>query len=161
MCTKEQIQLAMDEYGNMVLRLAYTYMKNQHDAEDVFQDVFIKLYEHMDRIQNGEHMKAWLIRVTVNVCKNKLKSFTHRKMDVYEEWIHSPSVDHRDRFEVMLAVTSLPVKYREVVHLFYYEGYQTKEIAQLLKKRESTVRSLLARAREMLKNKLKGEYDFA
>jgi len=161
LCTKEQIQLAMDEYGNMVLRLAYTYMKNQHDAEDVFQDVFIKLYEHMDRIQNGEHMKAWLIRVTVNVCKNKLKSFTHRKMDAYEEWIHSPSVDHRDRFEVMSAVTSLPVKYREVVHLFYYEGYQTKEIARLLKKRESTVRSLLARAREMLKNKLKGEYDFA
>lgn len=126
-----------------------------------FKMYLIKLYEHMDRIQNGEHMKAWLIRVTVNVCKNKLKSFTHRKMDVYEEWIHFPFVDHRDRFEVMLAVTSLPVKYREVVHLFYYEGYQTKEIAQLLKKRESTVRSLLARAREMLKNKLKGEYDFA
>jgi len=150
----------MDEYGNMVLRLAYMYMRNEHDAEDVFQDVFIKLYEHMDRIQSEEHMKAWLIRVTVNVCKNKLKSFVYRNMDVYEEWAHF-SVDHDDHFEVMIAVTSLPTKYREVVHLFYYEGYQTKEIAELLKKRESTVRSLLARAREMLKNKLKGEYDFA
>lgn len=161
MCTKEQIQRAMDEYGNMVLRLAYMYMRNEHDAEDVFQDVFIKLYEHMDRIQSEEHMKAWLIRVTANVCKNKLKWFAYRKVDVYEEWLHSPNVDVNDDFEVMSAVTSLPTKYREVVHLFYYEGYQTKEIAELLKKRESTVRSLLARAREMLKNKLKGEYDFA
>ncbi|KIQ94690.1 RNA polymerase sigma factor sigV [Anoxybacillus thermarum] len=160
MCTKEQIQRAMDEHGNMVLRLAYMYMRNQHDAEDVFQDVFIKLYEHMDRIQSEEHMKAWLIRVTVNVCKNKLKWFAYRNMDVYEEWAHF-STDYDDHFEVMSAVTSLPTKYREVVHLFYYEGYQTKEIAELLKKRESTVRSLLARAREMLKNKLKGEYDFA
>ncbi|KFZ41689.1 RNA polymerase subunit sigma-24 [Anoxybacillus flavithermus] len=159
MCTKEQIQRAMDEYGNMVLRLAYTYMRNQHDAEDVFQDVFIKLYEHMDRIQSEEHMKAWLIRVTVNVCKNKLKSFAYRKMDTYEEWLHSSPIDSRG--DVIEAVISLPTKYREVVHLFYYEGYQTKEIAELLKKRESTVRSLLARAREMLKNKLKGEYDFA
>lgn len=157
---KEQIQRTMDEYGDMVLRLAYMYMRNEHDAEDVFQDVFIKLYEHMDRIQSEEHMKAWLIRVTVNVCKNKLKSFAYRNMDVYEEWAHF-STDHDDHFEVMSAVTSLPTKYREVVHLFYYEGYQTKEIAELLKKRESTVRSLLARAREMLKNKLKGEYDFA
>ncbi|EPZ38884.1 MULTISPECIES: sigma-70 family RNA polymerase sigma factor [Anoxybacillus] len=161
MCTKEQIQRAMDEYGNMVLRLAYTYMRNEHDAEDVFQDVFIKLYEHMDRIQSEEHMKAWLIRVTANVCKNKLKWFAYRKVDAYEEWLHSSDVDANDYFEVMSAVTSLPTKYREVVHLFYYEGYQTKEIAELLKKRESTVRSLLARAREMLKNKLKGEYDFA
>ncbi|WP_461202770.1 sigma-70 family RNA polymerase sigma factor [Anoxybacillus sp. TBDG-1] len=161
MCTKEHIQRAMDEHGNMVLRLAYTYMRNQHDAEDVFQDVFIKLYEHMDRMQSEEHMKAWLIRVTINICKNKLKSFVYRKMDAYEDWAHSPYVDNNDSFEVISAVTSLPTKYREVVHLFYYEGYQTKEIAHLLKKRESTVRSLLARAREMLKNKLKGEYDFA
>ncbi|MCG3085344.1 sigma-70 family RNA polymerase sigma factor [Anoxybacillus sp. LAT_35] len=159
MCTKEQIQRAMDQYGNMVLRLAYVYMRNEHDAEDVFQDVFIKLYEHMGRIQSEEHMKAWLIRVTINVCKNKLKSFVYRKMDEYEEGTHI-SIDH-DYFEVTSAVTSLPTKYREVVHLFYYEGYQTKEIAELLGKRESTVRSLLSRAREMLKNKLKGEYDFA
>lgn len=80
-------------------------------------------------------------------------------MDEYEEGTHI-SIDH-DYFEVTSAVTSLPTKYREVVHLFYYEGYQTKEIAELLGKRESTVRSLLSRAREMLKNKLKGEYDFA
>ncbi|ACJ32679.1 sigma-70 family RNA polymerase sigma factor [Anoxybacillus flavithermus] len=159
MCTKEQIQRAMDQYGNMVLRLAYVYMRNEHDAEDVFQDVFIKLYEHMGRIQSEEHMKAWLIRVTINVCKNKLKSFVYRKMDEYEEGAHI-SIAH-DYFEVTSAVASLPTKYREVVHLFYYEGYQTKEIAELLGKRESTVRSLLSRAREMLKNKLKGEYDFA
>lgn len=82
-------------------------------------------------------------------------------MDTYEEWSHSPLVDGRGNFDVIEAVTSLPMKYREVIHLFYYEGYQTKEIAHLLKKRESTVRSLLARAREMLKNKLKGECDFA
>ena len=161
MCTKEQIKRAMDEYGNIVLRLAYTYMRNLHDAEDVFQEVFIKLYEHMDGLQGGEHVKAWLIRVTVNVRKNKLKSFAYRKMDTYEEWSHSSLVDGRSNFDVIEAVTSLPMKYREVIHLFYYEGYQTKEIAHLLKKRESTVRSLLARAREMLKNKLKGEYDFA
>ncbi len=161
MCTKEQIKRAMDEYGNMVLRLVYTYMRNEHDAEDVFQDVFIKLYEHMDRMQSEEHMKAWLIRVTINICKNKLKSFVYRKMDAYEDGAHSPYIDNNASFEVISAVTSLPTKYREVVHLFYYEGYQTKEIAHLLKKRESTVRSLLARAREMLKNKLKGDYDFA
>lgn len=77
MCTKEQIKRAMDEYGNVVLRLAYTYMRNLHDAEDVFQEVFIKLYEHMGGLQSEEHVKAWLIRVTVNVRKNKLKSFAY------------------------------------------------------------------------------------
>ncbi len=151
----------VDIYGNMILRLAYTYLKNIVDAEDVVQEVFLKIVECMPKFNDKTHEKAWIVRATINLCKNKLKLFWNRKIDPLDE-IKEISVtdDYDENSDVLKAVLGLPEKYRTVVHLYYYEQYSTPEIAQLINKNEATVRSILHRAKEKLKSVLKEAYDF-
>lgn len=151
------IEEDLDLYGDMILRLAYSYMKNMHDAEDILQDVFIQLMKNMNKFENSEHKKSWLITVTRNICKNKLKSSWFKKRD---ELIEMPYYDEYKNNDVIDTVMKLPLKYREVIHLFYYEDYSTAQIAEFINKKESTVRSLLHRGRKILKDALKEEYDF-
>lgn len=154
----EKVIHAMKTYGNAILRISYAYLHNLTDAEDILQDTLLNLMKANPAFLNPNHEKAWLLRVAINLSKNKLKSSWFRREEI--------SVDYPDNSmssdESMLldVVNKLPVKYREVIHLFYYEGYSTVEIAEILLKNESTVRSLLRRARERLKKDLKGEYDF-
>lgn len=159
--TNEQIAAMLDRYGDMILRLAYTYFKNIADAEDVVQDVFLKIVEKMPEFNDETHEKAWIVRTTVNLCKNKLKLFWNRNVDSIDDIKEMSSFDkYNEGSEVLEAVMGLPEKYRMVIHLYYYEEYTTPEIAQLLNKNETTVRSLLHRAREKLKSVLKEVYDF-
>ena len=155
--TDEIIEHDLDYYGDMLLRLAYSYMKNMHDAEDILQDVFIQLMKNIGIFESREHKKSWLICVTRNLCRNKLKSSWFRKRD---ELVELPYYDNYKNDDVLDAVMKLPVKYREVIHLFYYEDYTTAKIAEIIDKKESTVRSLLHRGRSILKDVLKEEYDF-
>lgn len=155
--TDEIIEHDLDYYGDMLLRLAYSYMKNMHDAEDVLQDVFIQLMKNIDTFESREHKKSWLICVTRNLCRNKLKSSWFKKRD---ELVELPYYDNYKNDDVLDAVMRLPVKYREVIHLFYYEDYTTAKIAEIIDKKESTVRSLLHRGRSILKDVLKEGYDF-
>jgi len=157
LCTDEIISKDLDDYGNTLFRLAYSYMKNMHDAEDVVQEVFIKLLNNIDIFENTEHKKSWLICVTRNICKNKLKSSWFKKK---EELTEMPYYDEYEDHSVMDAVINLPLKYREVIFLYYYEGYKTAEISEITNQKESTVRSILHRARNILKKSLKEEYDF-
>ena len=160
MAAEERIALLADKYGDMILRLAYTYMKNMPDAEDAVQEVFLKLLEKTPLFISAEHEKAWIIRVTVNICKNKLKSASARFTQPIEDAV-IPVLDRYDEGnDVLSAVMALPENYRTVIHLYYYEGYSTKEIAGILKKRESSIRSDLHRARAQLKEILKEGYDF-
>lgn len=161
MITSERIEILVNKYGNMILRLSYTYLKNIADAEDVVQDVFLKIVEKMPEVDDEAYEKAWIIRVTINICKNKLKMFWNKNVDLVDEMKEIASFDEdNDNSDVFKAVMSLSEKYRMVIHLYYYEGYSTPEIANLIDKNEVTVRSLLHRAREKLKSVLKEAYDF-
>lgn len=155
--TDEIIEQDLEYYGDMLLRLAYSYMKNMHDAEDILQDVFIQLMKNIGIFESREHKKSWLICVTRNLCRNKLKSSWFKKRD---ELVELPYYDNYKNDDVLDAVMKLPVKYREVIHLFYYEDYTTAKIAEIIDKKESTVRSLLHRGRSILKDVLKEGYDF-
>jgi len=156
---KNDISMAMKLYGNSVLRISYAYLHSMSDAEDVVQDTLIKLMQKDPQFESGEHEKAWLLHVAANICKNRLKSPYKSRTDELKEDYAAPKLDD-ELNEVWEAVKGLAPKYVAVIHLFYQEGYSTKEIASILKKNESTVRSLLSRARGLLKDSLKEAYDF-
>jgi len=155
--TDEIISQDLEHYGDMLLRLAYSYMKNIHDAEDAVQDVFIQLLKNIEIFKSEDHKKYWLICVTRNICKNKLKSAWFKK---HVELTEMPYYDEYKDSNVLNQVIKLPLKYREIIHLYYYEGYTTVEISNIVDRKEATVRSLLSRGRIMLKKELKEEYDF-
>ena len=141
--------------GDKLFRVAIAITGNKAEAEDVVQEVFMKLIEKQPHFESPEHESAWLVRVAVNLCKNRIRSHWWKKtvplLDTY------PSQDSEET-DVMQTVLSLPVKYRTVIYLFYYEGYMAKEIADITGQHESTVRQQLTRARRMLKDFLEGEY---
>ena len=155
----ETAAVLLDRYGDMILRLAFSCMKNMPDAEDVLQDVFLKLLEKTPVFESDEHRKAWLIRVTVNICRSRLRSPWRRHKELEEADASVEENRWLEGNEVLEAVMALPEKYREVIHLFYYEDYSVGQIAVLLGKKEATVRSLMFRARTILKDKLKGAVD--
>ena len=148
----------LDRHGNAVLRYAYSYLHNMSDAEEVLQDTMIQFLKAAPQFDGPSHEKAWLLRVAGNLSKNRLEYNVRRSTDELKEELATQGQE--DLSFVWEAVKSLPVKYREVIHLFYHEGYQTAQIAKVLGRNESTVRSDLRRGREKLKEVLKGEYDF-
>ncbi len=148
----------MESYGNSVLRLAYSYLHNMSDAEDVLQDTLIQFLRIQPRFETTEHEKAWFLRVAINISKNKITYNKIRKTDELSETL--AAAESEDLAFVWDAVKQLPAKYSEVVHLYYHEGYSTAQIASLLSKNDATVRSLLKRARMKLKDVLKEVYDF-
>lgn len=156
---EKKIHILSEKYSDMIFRIAYSYTNNRQDAEDIVQDMFVKLIELNKTFESDEYEKSWIIRVTVNLCKNKLKLFWNRNTCSLTETENFAHFDEKDEF-VLEAVMKLTENYRIIVYLHYYEGYKTAEIANILKKRESSVRSALSRAREQLKKILKEDYDF-
>ena len=154
MRTNAEIERVVNEYATMLLRVAYSQLNNRAEAEDTVQEVLLKYMEKAPIFQSEEHEKAWLLRVTVNHCKNHLASAWFRKREDLDEGI--PALDNAE-LEVVSAVAALPAKYRAVVHLYYFEGYSTKEIAEILHSRPNTVSSRLSRARALLAKALKEE----
>jgi RNA polymerase sigma-70 factor (ECF subfamily) len=132
-------------------------MKNKSDAEDITQEIFLKLIEKPRTFESSEHEKAWLIRVAVNLCKDRLKMSWFRKTVKLDECIYGTTPEKR---EILYAVMKLPVKYRSIIFMFYYENYSIKEIAEIMGIKEGTVGSRLHRARNLLKNKLKEDFEY-
>jgi RNA polymerase sigma-70 factor (ECF subfamily) len=156
--TNDFLTEAIERYSDTLLRIAYTYLKNISDAEDIVQEVFLKLMQKRPSFDNEEHRKAWLIRVTINFSKNRLKTAWFRKT----EPLHDVNIDYTVREnEVMNAVLQLSPKYRSIILLYYIEGYSIAEIADILEQKETTVGSQLHRARKLLKEKLKEDFDDA
>lgn len=154
----QQAEALLDQYGNRILRLAYSYLHNLDDAEDVLQETLIQFLKARPHLENERHEAAWLLRVAANLSKNRLSYNRLRQTDQLQETL---AAAHREDLSfVWEAVKQLPSQYSETIHLFYYEGYSTAEIAQLLGRRESTVRAQLTRARQQLKQILKEAYDF-
>lgn len=148
----------LDTYGNNILRYAYSYLHNMSDAEEVLQDTLVQFLKTVPVFESREHEKAWLLRVAGNLSKNRLAYNSVRRTDELNDELVAEN--REDLSFVWDAVKLLPENYRETVHLFYYEGYSTKQIAKLLEKKEATVRSDLRRGREKLKAVLKEAYDF-
>lgn len=153
-----QAERFLDDYGNNILRLAYSYLHNLNDAEEILQDTLIQYLKTLPHLESREHEKAWLLRVAGNLSKNRIEYNKRRYADeINEELI---AEEREDLSFVWEAVKELPDKYREVMHLHYYEGYPTAHIAKILKRNESTIRSDLRRGRERLRAVLKEAYDF-
>lgn len=153
-----QAERVMTDHGNNILRLAYSYLHNLSDAEDILQDTLIQYLKAAPVFENPTHEKAWLLRVAANLSKNRIAYNSIRSTDLLLESLAQEG--REDLSFVWEAVKTLPEKYREVIHLFYYEGYSTAEISKILKRKEATIRSDLHRGREKLKLILKEVYDF-
>ncbi len=158
---QSQATQLLDSYGNAVLRLAYSYMHNMADAEDILQEALIKCLQKKPVLTTDEHKRAWLLRVAANLCKNRLDYNRLRQADDIDELADTLASENRsDLAFIWQTVKALPASYRDAIHLYYYEGYSTSEIASILDRNESSIRSDLHRGRARLKELLKEVYDF-
>lgn len=142
------------KYIDTVYRLALSRTRSPENAEDVTQEVFLKLMQTDKKFESEEHVKAWLLRVTINCTKDLFMSSWFRKTEALDENI---SFEHEEKSDLYYALMRLPQKYRTAIHLFYYEGYSVKEIAKLTSSAEGTVKSQLHRGRELLKELMSEE----
>ncbi|AJG98476.1 MULTISPECIES: RNA polymerase sigma factor [Clostridium] len=154
---KSYIHYLIETYSDMLIRISYSYMKNLSDAEDITQEVFIKLLEKRPDFKNKTHEKSWLIRVAINLSKDKLKSSYFKNTTSLEDDFVDTTQEDTD---VIQAVLSLPLKYRSIVFLYYYENYSISEISNILNIKESTVGSQLSRGRKLLKSILKEDFEY-
>ncbi len=152
------IEEIYNRHVNTIYRLCFVFMKNQADTEDAVQNTFIKLIISNIVFNNPDHEKAWLINTASNHCKNSLKYWFRSKRNNYEDYIHLLQSEDSYDFELLDELLSLPDKYKTVIYLYYYEGYSTVEISDLLNIKEGTVRSQLSRARKLLRKNLGGDY---
>ncbi len=157
MRSEQEANRALDLYSDTVRRICMIHLKNYADTEDIFQTVFLKYVLSSTVFKNEEHEKAWFIRVTINACKDLLKSFFRsRTVPLDESMSQSDSFTQEDH-EVLEAVLSLPKKYRNVVYLHYYEGYTAPQISSITGKNVNTIYTLLTRSRQLLKERLGGD----
>ena len=171
MVAEEEYVSYVRQFSDTVLRIAVNYCKELPDAEDMVQEVFLKLYETGTDFTDEEHVKRWLIRVTINTCKNHLASSWRRRTQLMEfqtmesvleqsAELYAADVSGVDEESALFeAVASLPEKYRSVVHLYYYEDYSVKEIADILKLTQGNVKVRLSRGRLLLRNTLKEDWE--
>lgn len=153
MLTNEQFTCLARRYIDTVYRVALNYIKSPSDADDITQNVFLKLLQEKKPFDSDDHVKHWLIRVTVNECKNLVRSRWWRAESI-EEYAGQLVFDNQAQSDLFHMVMALPRKYRLPIYLHYYEGYSTQEIGQLLKLPKNTVCTQLKRGRELLKESL-------
>ena len=156
--TDKEIEELYTRHGKTVYRVCYAYMRNPADTEDAVQETFFRLIRYSPAFESEEHEKAWLIRTAANICKNTLRHWWRRRESI-EDFTDLPGTARIGENDVMSAVTQLPEKLKTVVYLYYYEGYNSVEIARMLKQPQSTVRTHLRRARAILKERLGEDFD--
>ncbi|MDR3239021.1 MAG: sigma-70 family RNA polymerase sigma factor [Clostridiales bacterium] len=145
---KPLLEEIVEKYSDMVLRLATIRTKNKHYAEDIYSDVFLRLIKNYDKLRDENHVKAWLIRVTINCTNTYMKKMSRDNLPLPD---NIPSFSEPVFSEVYQAVASLPDKYRTVIHMHFYDGLAVKEISRLLAQTESATKMQLKRAKEKLK----------
>jgi len=151
----DRISAALQKYSDTVYRICFIYLGNRPEVDDVFQEVFLKLLQKKISFTSTGHEKAWLIRVTINQCKDVVKGFWWKRIDLLEN-VELPEHDPDER-DVLMVVLSLPQKYKDVIYLYYYQEYTVPQMGQLLKRSENTIYSQLHRARELMRQKLEGK----
>jgi RNA polymerase sigma factor (sigma-70 family) len=138
-----------DKYKNMVFQITMSYLGNKFDCEDVIQEAFIRLCYYAPEFEQDENEKRWLIRITINLCKNHVKNFWNR-MKVPIEGLEEYYCQENEK-EIMSDIIRLPIKYKRIILLHYIEGYKISEISKILNLSESAVKMRLKRGRELLK----------
>ena len=157
MRSEEAVNRAIENYASTVKRICFIHLKNEADTEDICQTVFLK-YAMNDKVFDSEaHKKAWIIRVTINACKDLLKSFFRKHTVSLDAYVEQGGVVDAAHSEVLEAVLALPEKYRRVIYLHYYEGYPAADIAEILRINVNTVYTQLTRAKTLLRDELGGE----
>lgn len=152
-----EVAQAIERHADAVRRLCMVYLKNYADAEDIFQTVFLKYALHSAAFKSPEHESAWILRVTINACKDLLRNVFRRKTVPLDQVAGLPEITETAHREVLEAVLSLPEKYRVAIYLHYYEGYTAPEIGRLTGRNTNTVYTLLNRGKSMLKEVLEDE----
>lgn len=150
------IERVIEQYSDMVYRIAFARTGTKENAEDIYQDVFLKYNQKSPEFESPSHEKAWLIRVTINLTKNFNNSSWNKRVVDLDENIIFETPEETGVYDV---VCKLPQNYRTVIYLMYYEGYKINEIAKLMKKKEGTIKTWAFRARQFLKNELKGGFE--
>ncbi len=158
MDTQNNFVSLAEGYMDMVFRIAFHDLGSAPDADDVTQEVFLRLLRAAPRFDSEAHAKHWLIRVTLNECRRLRLSPWRRRVVPLEERADAPRVELPEQKELLQAVAALPRKYRAPLYLHYYEGYSTDEVAELLGRRPGTIRTQLARGRQQLKNILQEDW---
>ncbi|RMD01660.1 sigma-70 family RNA polymerase sigma factor [Clostridium autoethanogenum] len=167
----EKIEELMNSYGNDVLRMAYLYLKDKYLAEDVFQEVFIKVYKNFSKLKKSSSEKNWIMTITINTCRDVLRISWFKKVilskDVYDnsfvdicENVDDKVINKIQHEELLKQVMNMPRKYKEIIILYYYEELSTRDISKVLKIPEGTVRSRLFRARTVLKSNIDGKIEY-
>ncbi len=154
----DQARYLVDRYADMILRISYSYLKQTCDTEDICQTVFLKYLTANVRFASSEHEKAWIIRTTVNACKDHVKASFFRRTVPLEDASHLAAPQVPDS-EILDALKTLPEKYRVPIYLYYYEDYTSREIGEILGKSESSISQCLSRGRKMLRRYLEQEGD--
>lgn len=149
----ERFSALARQYQDTIFRIALNYFGNPHDADDMVQEVLLKLYRTETPFESEAHARHWIIRVTLNQCKNTLRAPWRRFVGL-EEWTASIPFEQREQSDLFLSVMSLPEKYRTPLYLFYFEEFSVREIAELLHVKESAVTTRLSRARQALRKEL-------
>lgn len=163
---EDKLKWLMQAYGNDVIRIAYTYLKQKQLAEDVSQDVFIKCYEKMDTFRNESTYKTWIIKITVNRCKDVLRSWSFKNLFITDylnfkqddSSFEHPLLGDEENQIISQRVMELPVKLREVIILFYYQEFSIEEMSDLLKTNPNTIKTRLHRGRLKLKEAFEGAW---
>ena len=150
---EQEAKRLVETYSDLILRISFTYLKSTYDAEDICQNVFLQYLNAGISFVSEEHEKAWMIRCTINKCKDVLKSAYHNRITVTDE-IWEASTNQEEGSAVREAVLNLPEKYRVAIYLYYFEGYSAKEIAKMTGKSENAVTLQLSRGRRQLKKTL-------
>lgn len=157
MQSEQEVNRAIEKYADMIRRICLIHLQNSADTEDIFQTVFLKYVLRSVPFESEEHEKAWLIRVTINACRDLRRSFFKSRTVSLEDLIEMPAPMLQSNREVLEAVISLPKKYKDVVYLHYYEGYTAAEIGEILGKNVNTIYTLMTRSKKLLKEKLEGD----
>lgn len=157
--TDAEFEAFYERHWKYVYKLCFTYMKSASDAEDCAEDVFVKVLTGEITFDDEIHERKWLTVAAINLCKDRLKGWKRKAVMPIDDEPELAAPEQEDRSDVLEAVQSLPVKYKDVIWLYYYEGYQTDEIAEILGRPPSTIRNQMRDARKLLKDKLGGEYE--
>ena len=152
----ESFEMTYERHIDMLYRVCFAYMKNAPETEDVVADAFVKLLESGKSFQSAEHEKAWLLRTSINLCKDRLKHWW-RKRESIDDYESLSSEDRLPDDDVLRAVMGLHERYKAAIYLYYYEGYSSAEIAEMLKKPQSTILNHLSEARKLLRGVLENE----
>lgn len=155
---EQRLKSLMDEYGDCVLRMCYVYLKDYQLAEDVTQETFIRVYQHLDKFQGQSSIKTWIVQIAINLSRNQMRTNWWRNR-ADEELPEISANEYMDTFVdrqlIMNEVSRLPLKYKEAILLYYYQELSIAEVAMVLHLNESTVKTRLARAKKKLKPELK------